>query len=88
MNAIIYPAYLHQDFERRWATRMAGVKPRRARNEDTDTCACGNVVAASRGLGYLRTGVIGRWRCAACGRRSEMDAELKVASGRRLECRR
>jgi hypothetical protein len=46
MNAIIYPIDFHRDFERRWATRMAGAKPRRSRREGTDTCECGNVVTA------------------------------------------
>jgi hypothetical protein len=27
--------------ERRWATRMAGAKPRRSRREGRDTCECG-----------------------------------------------
>jgi hypothetical protein len=44
MNAIIYPVYFHRNFERRWATRMTGLEPRRSRPEGADTCACRNVV--------------------------------------------
>lgn len=71
MNAIIYPAYLHQDFERRWATRMAGVKPRQARGGDSDTCTCGDAVAlpAIPATREQAPSVDGDARLAAGGRR-------------------
>jgi hypothetical protein len=39
MSAIIYPVHFQRNFERRWATRIAGMKPRLSRSED------GNAVA-------------------------------------------
>jgi hypothetical protein len=87
MNAIIYPLYLHRDFERRWATRMAGVESVRSRPRGTVTCECGNVVGATHGFSRSPAGAH-QSRCAACGRQQEMAADLSSPSGRRLECER
>jgi len=46
MSAIIYPIHSQRNFERRWATRMAGAKARLSRSEGGDACECGNVVTA------------------------------------------
>jgi hypothetical protein len=46
MSAIIYPVHFQRNFERRWATRMAGMKPHLSRSEGAEACECENVVAA------------------------------------------
>ena len=62
MNAVIYPVYFHRNFERRWATRMAGAEPRRFPRNGADTYACGNVVGAPRSLGHSPIGITHRNR--------------------------
>ena len=86
MNAIIYPLYLHRDFERRWATRMAGVESGRSQPRGADTCECGNVVGAAHGFSRSPAG-IHKLRCA-CGRQQETAVDLSNPSGRKLECQR
>jgi hypothetical protein len=88
MNAIMYPVHFHLNFESRWATRMAGVEPRRSRSEGTDTCECGNVVTAPCASSYSPAGVINKWHCAACGSQWETAADLSKPSGRTLESQR
>jgi hypothetical protein len=88
MSAIICPVHFHRDFERRWATRMAGGNPRRSRREGTDTCECGNVVTAPSGSSHSPAGVINKWWCAACGRQWETAADLSKPSRRTLECQK
>ena len=88
MNAIIYPVHFHRDFERRWATRMAGAKPRRSRREGRDTCECGNIVTAPSGSSYSPSGVINEWWCTACGRQWETVADLNKPPRRTVECQK
>ena len=46
MNAIIYPIHFQRNFERRWATRIAAVKPRLSRSEGRDACKYPSLVTA------------------------------------------
>jgi hypothetical protein len=64
MNAVIYPVYFHRNFERRWATRMAGTEPRRFPRKDADTYACGNIVGAPRSFGHSPIGITDKNRDA------------------------
>jgi hypothetical protein len=53
MNAIIYPIHFQRNFERRWATRIAGVKPRLSRSEGGNDYERGNVVTAPCDFGAI-----------------------------------
>lgn len=53
MSAIIYPVHFQRNFERRWATRMAGMKPRLSRSEGTEALECENVVTAPGDSGAI-----------------------------------
>jgi hypothetical protein len=76
----IYPLHFHRRFERRWASRVVSVEPRRSPSRGTSICSCGHLVTAPVSSTYLPTGVVNEWRCSACGNDWETIADPGVGS--------